>query len=44
MTEPGREPRHLLDLSDEVIVHAVKMSQRFGLTRSTRAAAAATRR
>ena len=30
MTEPGREPRHLLDLSDEIIVHAVKMSQRFG--------------
>ena len=30
MTEPGREPRHLLDLSDAAIRRAVEMSQRFG--------------
>jgi len=30
MTEPGREPRHLLDLSDAAIRQAVEMSQRFG--------------
>jgi rhamnose utilization protein RhaD (predicted bifunctional aldolase and dehydrogenase)/NAD(P)-dependent dehydrogenase (short-subunit alcohol dehydrogenase family) len=30
MTEPGREPRQLLDLSDAAIRQAVEMSQRFG--------------
>ncbi|HZW00843.1 MAG TPA: SDR family NAD(P)-dependent oxidoreductase, partial [Candidatus Deferrimicrobium sp.] len=30
MTEPGREPRHLLHLSDAAIRQAVEMSQRFG--------------